>query len=411
LLTSSDAGRRPPEAGAGRRARFWSLRLFAVPAAFALLASLLAGCGAPAPTPSVPLAPLASPADPRSLHGLCPDPVVVQTGWYPTADLAAFYQLFGDGYRVDKRRKTVSGRFVTGGVDSGVGLEVRSGGPAIGYQLVPAQMYLDKTITLGTVTTDEAIQFSAGQPVVSVVAPLDGDPQILLWDPTTHPEFNSIVDIGQTDVPVVYYQGSMYMEYLLGTGQLRRRQVDGSYDGTPTRFTSTRGAVAIQGYATNEPYLYEHEVKAWGRPVRYQLVSETGYPQYANTVAVRAGDRSRLDGCLRRLVPMLQRAQVEFLTHPERTVRRIVSIVDAFGTGFTYSKGNADFAVRQLRDLGLSGNGNNRTLGDLDTTRLQRLINIVAPIVTAQHRTVRQPLRPADIATNEYVDPSIGLPD
>jgi hypothetical protein len=402
LLTSSDAGRRPPRlrAGPGRLRR---------PVAAAVALALLAGCGADVPPPSTPLAPLASAADPRSLRGSCPDPVVVQSNWFPTADVAVLYQLLGDGYRVDRNHKVVSGRLVAGDVDTGVGLVIRSGGPAIGFQQVPAQLYLDKSITFGMVITDEAIQYSAGQPTTAVVAPLDGDPQILLWDPAKHPEWNSIVDIGQTDSPVVYYQGATYMEYLIGTGILRRRQTDGSYDGTPTRFASERGSVVVQGYATNEPWVYGHEVAVWDRPVQYQLISETNYPQYANTLAIRTDDRARLDGCLRRLVPIVQQAQVDFLVHPAGTLARIVSIVDALHSSFTYTRGNADFAVRQLRDLGLSGNGNNRTLGDFDTGRLQRMIDIVVPIVTAQHRAVRQPLRPADIATNDYIDPAIGV--
>ena len=53
---------------------------------------------------------------------------------------------------------------VAGGTDTGVELEIRSGGPAIGFQQVSAQMYADKTITLGLVSTDEAIQNSAQQP-------------------------------------------------------------------------------------------------------------------------------------------------------------------------------------------------------------------------------------------------------
>ncbi|HVQ92140.1 MAG TPA: ABC transporter substrate-binding protein [Mycobacteriales bacterium] len=403
MHTSLDAGRRPGRVGAN-----W--RRLGRPVVVAVVLALAAGCGAGVPaSPSVPLAPLASPADPRSLHGLCPDPLVVQSNWFPTADVAALYQLLGDGYRVNKNHKTVSGRLVSGGLDAGVGLIIRSGGPAIGFQQVPAQMYLDKSITLGMVITDEAIQYSAAQPTTSVLAPLDGDPQILLWDPAGHPGWNSIIDIGQTDAPVVYYQGATYMEYLVGTGILRRRQIDGSYDGTPTRFTSERGSVVVQGYATNEPFVYQHEVAAWGRPVRYQLISETNYPQYANTLAIRTGDRARLDGCLRRLVPLVQQAQVDFLTRPDSTLHRIVDIVRAFDSSFAYSQGNAEFAVRQLRDLGLSGNGNNRTLGDFDTGRLQRMIDIVVPIVAAQRRPVRQPLAPADIATNEYVDPGIGV--
>jgi hypothetical protein len=379
-------------------------RLFAALAALALLA----GCGSASSTPQ-PVPRLARAGDVRSLAGVCPALVTLQTNWYPTADLAAAYALLGPGYQVDVKRKRVSGPLVTGGVDTGVRLEVRSGGPAIGFQQVPAQMYLDRSITLGMVITDEAIQYSAAHPTTAVVATLDGDPQILLWDPKAHPDWNTINDIGQSDTPVLYYSGATYMEYLVGSGILRRRQVEGAYDGTPSRFVTSGGQIAVQAYATNEPFVYEHEVRAWRKPVRYQLVSETNYPQYANTVAIRSGDRGQLGPCLERLVPMIQQAQVDFLTTPDRVLALIVEVVAAFDASFPYTRANADFAVRQLRDLGLAGNGGNRILGDFDTARLQRMIDIVGPILASQHRPARPGLTPADIATNDYLDPTIGL--
>ena len=67
------------------------------------------------------------------LRGLCPSTVVVQSSWYPQVEHAAVYQLLGRGYRVDARRKVVTGPLVAhGGVDTGVRIEIRAGGPAIG---------------------------------------------------------------------------------------------------------------------------------------------------------------------------------------------------------------------------------------------------------------------------------------
>jgi hypothetical protein len=367
------------------------------------------GCGGPGEQAVAGRAGQAAAAgDARNLKGVCPDRVVVQAGWLPQAELGELYQLLGS-YTVDTRRKRVSGPLLAGDVDTGVTLEVRSGGPATGYVPVSALMYQDTTITFGTRPTDESIMFSATLPTQSVLAPLDGDPQILLWDPATYPGFNSISDIGQTPTTVVYLQGNTYMNYLTGTGILRPGQVEGSYDGTPARFVTSGGKVVIQGYATNEPYLYEHEVHAWGRPVAYQLVQDTNYPNYANMLAIRARDRDRLDGCLRRLVPIIQQAQVDFLTRPEPTLARIVNIVAAYDTGFTYTPGNAAFGAHQLRDLGLAGNGADHTLGDTRTDRLQRLIDIITPIAAGQHKPVKTGLAPADLATNDYLDPAIGL--
>jgi hypothetical protein len=162
------------------------------------------------------------------------------------------------------------------------------------------------------------------------LAPLELDPQILLWDPTVHPDWHTITDIGQTNTKTLYFQGSAYMEYLVGAGILRRAQIDGSYDGSPSRFVASGGSIAVQGYATDEPYLYEHEVKAWGKPVAFQLVVDTGYPNYANVLTVRADQKARLAPCLQRLVPILQQAQVDFMRDPAGTVDLIVKLDRAY---------------------------------------------------------------------------------
>ena len=117
-------------------------------------------------------------------------------------------------------------------------MEIRNGGPAIGYQTVSAQMYADKSITLGQVNSDEAIQNSKSQPTLAVVAPLEISPLMILWGTKAHPDFNTIADIGQTDTKILYYQTDAYAQYLLGAGLVRASQMDGSYDGTPARFVS-----------------------------------------------------------------------------------------------------------------------------------------------------------------------------
>ena len=235
------------------------------------------------------------------------------------------------------------------------------------------------------------------------------DPQVLLWDPSAHPDWNTIQDIGLTDATVLYFQGSTYMEYLLRSGILRPSQVDASYNGTPDRFVASRGTLAVQGYATNEPWVWQHEVKQWGRPLAYALVNDTGYPNYANLLAVRPGDRPRLDGCLRRLVPIIQRAQVQFMAQPGPSTELIVRAVAA-QRGFTYTRPLADYATATMRRLGIVDNGKDRTLGNFDDTRLQRLIDILTPIFAGQNKPIRTGLTPADLVTNDYLDSSIGLP-
>jgi hypothetical protein len=64
-----------------------------------------------------------------------------------------------------------------------------------------------------------------------------------------------------------------------------------------------------------------------------------------------------------------------------------------------------------MRSDGIVGNGSNKTLGDFDPDRVAKIIRIVTPIYTGQKKPVRAGLEAEDIATNEFIDPSITLPD
>jgi hypothetical protein len=370
------------------------------------LALVASACGGGSGTGTA--APAAAPGS-VDLKGICPDPVVVQTNWFPQSEHGAVYQLLGAGATIDAAHRRVTGPLLAGGRSTGVRIQVRAGGPAVGFQSSAALMYQDPAITLGMLQSDEIIQTSKTQPVVGVVAPLELDPQMIMWDPATHPGWHTIADIGQTDAKVLYFQTGTYMEYLLGSGILRRRQVDGSYDGSPAAFVASGGKIAVQGYATNEPYTYQHEVSAWGRKVAYQLVYDTGYPNYGNVLTVRADTKATLSLCLRRLVPIIQQAQADFMRAPAAAIELILKLDRAYKGGFVYSRGNAEFAVQQLRGLGIVANGTDTTLGNFDYARLGRLLAIVAPIFSGQRKPIRPDLSPAEVGTNEFIDTSIGL--
>jgi hypothetical protein len=96
-------------------------------------------------------------AEAQNLAGLCPENVVVQLQWQPQSDMGALFEMLGPGYSVDTDDKSVSGTLVAGGKDTGVDLTLRAGGPAIGFQSVSSQMYVDDSITLGLVHGDQVI--------------------------------------------------------------------------------------------------------------------------------------------------------------------------------------------------------------------------------------------------------------
>ena len=120
-------------------------------AGLAVLTVTACGSGA---TPAAP--PATAAAGP--LAGVCPATVVVQTDWFPEAEYGAYFQMLGENPQFDGETKKVTAPLVDGGTPTGVQLEIRFGGPAIGFQQVSAQLYADKTITLGLVSTDEAIE-------------------------------------------------------------------------------------------------------------------------------------------------------------------------------------------------------------------------------------------------------------
>lgn len=345
------------------------------------------------------------------LSGVCPGTVVIQTDWNPESEMGGLYGLLGPDAEIDADKKVVRGPLYASGEWTGVDVEIRSGGPAIGFQGVPAQMYSDKDILLGWVNTDEAIANSAELPTTAVMASFEKAPWMVMWDPETYPDVETLADLGKTDAKVRYFDGATWMDYLVGAGILDEAQIDGSYDGTPGNFIAAGGADAQQGFATVEPYVYENDLDQWGRPVAFQLIADTGYPLYAVALSARTEDVAAEADCLEKLVPVVQQSTVDFFADPDATNALIVDAVQQFATGWVYSEELTKHSTREQIALGLVSNGDDATLGDFDEARVQEIFDIAAPLVTAAGSTPADGLEASDLYTNEFLDDSIGLPD
>jgi hypothetical protein len=176
-----------------------------LPALIALLLALLAACtNGGGENTGQPTAGAGS-SDPLDLRGVCPSTIVVQTSWTPEVEsFGALYALLGPNPQIDAKQKRVTAPLTAQGKDTGVKLELRAGGPAIGFEQATAQLYKDPDVHLAVPSaTDEVIQLSKTQPTIAVLALVDIDPQIILWDPQKHPDWNIIADIGQTDTKVL----------------------------------------------------------------------------------------------------------------------------------------------------------------------------------------------------------------
>ncbi len=344
-------------------------------------------------------------------EGVCPSTIVLQTDWNPEAEHGWLYELIGDDYVIDKDKVSVSGSLVdSAGMDLGVDVEVRSGGPAIGYQTVTSQMYQDDSILAGFVYTDEAIQNSAEFPTVAVMSGFEKNPQMIMWDPATYPDVKTIEDIGTAGILVRYFSGAAWMDYYTSQGILSADQVDGSYDGTPALFVADEGKSAQQGFGSAEPFIYENEIPEWGQPIAYAYINDAGWENYAQSIAAKPETIETYGECFKLLVPALQQASVDYLADPAETNALIVEAVETFDNGWVYSAGVADFGVQTILADGLQANGTDGVFGSFDMDRVSGLIEKAIPVYESLGQTPKEGLTPEDIVTNEFLDPTIALP-
>lgn len=338
------------------------------------------------------------------LSDVCPATIIIQTDWWPQAEYGATYGLLGPDYTVNTDNKIVSGPLYSHGQPTGVDVEIRAGSSAIGDSSVRAEMYTHEEITFGYGSTDGQIKNWEAAPLMSVVAPLEKNPQIIMWDPETYPDIETLSDLGEAGVTVNVFGGQTFTDVLVAEGILNADQIDPSYDGSPAAFIAAGGSIAQQGFASSEPFTYEH-LDEWGKPVKYELIHDAGFQNYSQTFAIRPAALEELRPCLEKFVPVVQQSAVDYLADPGPTNELIVDVVEQYDSFWTYSLDLADFSVATQAELGLTGNGDDDTLGNIDEARIETLLTQMRDA----GMDVPEDLTVADLVTNEFIDPSIGL--
>lgn len=375
----------------------------------AVLALAACGGGTPAPPAGAgPAAGSAAPAGgPLDLTGVCPATVVVQEDWQPEAEHGGVYSLVGKDRTIDAAGKLVRGPLVAHGVDTGVKIEVRPGGPNVGFQPTPALLALDPSIVLAAVNSDAAIAAGPKQPTVAVVSQLTASPMMFMWDPASHPGAQTLKDVTKSGAPVLTSDKTI-TALLVAQGLVAANQVDGSFEGTPARFVADPKVIQ-QGFVTSEPYTYAHELSQWNKPVSYERLADYGYTVYPSPMAVRADRLKDLTPCLKKLVPILQQAQIDFLANPGPTNALIVDLVNAYQTGWTYSAGVADYSVKTMREQHLVYNDPaSGVFGQFDPARMKQIVDTFGPILQQQGAITASP-DPSTLYTNDFIDPKIKM--
>ena len=354
--------------------RTTALALIAAAGAVAL--PIVGHASAPPTTEPADATSVAEGAAAADLSAVCPDTIVIQTDWFPESEYGAVYGLLGDDYEIDVENKIVSGVDGLQGQPTGVGIEIRAGGPAIGSD-VETELYTKDEITFAFGTTDGQILSWEDTPMLSVVAPLDINPQIIMWDPETYPDVATIADLGEAGVTINVFGGQTFTDVLVGQGILTEDQIDPSYDGGPTRFIGENGAIAQQGFASSEPYQYEQVFEDWMKPVAFQTIHDAGFQVYSQTLAIRPEDLETLRPASSCSFRSSSSRQSTSSTDPTRTNEAIVDIVEQYDTFWQYDLGLAAYSVETQAELGLTGNGPDGTIGNMDEARIETVLQQV----------------------------------
>lgn len=344
---------------------------------------------------------LATLTTPGALDGRCPAVVVVQTDWFPQAEHGGTFELVGDDAVIDKDAGTTRGTLTFRGVDTGVDIEIRAGGPFLESPVV-TEMYLDDAVTLGYVGNDTAISRFADAPTVAVFNALNVSPQAILWNADLHPDARTIADIAREVNRISVFGDRPFMRYLAARGDVTTDQIDGNYKGNLLLLTDD---IAHQGYATSEPHKYATNPDA-PLTAGWQLLHDVGWNQYPQNLAVRADRLGGLRDCLQLLVPMMQHAKLDYMTDPARTNALIVRVVREFDSYWTQTDADVAYGHASMLDLGIIGNGTTPTFGDLEEDRVNAFIATATPILRDQGLDVPD-LVATDIVTDEFLDKSV----
>jgi hypothetical protein len=364
--------------------------------AITAVALISASCGGSGDSNTAPTTPQTG-----ALAGICPQTVVVQTDWFPQAEHGGIYELLGADATSSKDTGATTGTLTFQGVEQGVKLEIRAGGPFLQTPVVTA-MYSDDAITLGYVGTDVAITRFADAPTIAVFNALNVNPQVVLWDAAKHPTALTLADAAKEVKSIYVYGDPAWARYFVAQGILSKDQIDSNYKGNLLLATED---AAHQGFATSEPYKYT-KLETGPVNVAYTLLHDLGWNSYAQNLAVRADKMDALRPCFDVLVPILQQAQLDYIAAPDRANAIIKAAVLAFDSWWTQSDGDLISGASQMVDLQIIGNGDTPTFGDLEESRVNDFISKATPVLREQGLEIGD-ITARDITDNGFLNPDI----
>ncbi len=82
--------------------------------------------------------------------------------------------------------------------------------------------------------------------------------------------------------------------------------------------TGARGRSSTRATPPPSSYKFECDLPSWNKPIAFQTYYDAGWKTYSQTLAILADDKEKLAPCLKKLVPLIQQAQVDYIKSPDR---------------------------------------------------------------------------------------------
>lgn len=335
------------------------------------------------------------------LGDVCPTTVAIQTASLPDPAVGALHLLLGPDQVVDVTTQRVAAPLVrVDGTVEDVVLEIRSGGPAVGFRSPLVLLAEDPGLLLAQVSTAVAARDAADVSSVGVVTLTDRSHDALIVDPANYPGVETVEAVRNAGIEVRHVTDEPFIAYLTATGSLAAEQLVAGFDGEPAAFVQSDGAIAQQGDLLVEPALLP-ALPQWGRPVTGIAAATAGWAVYDDTLVARPGDIDDHKTCLGRLVPLIQQATAAYGNEPGPTNVKMADLRSRFAPLARLTPELMDAGVVSGRDAGVFGDGTNSTLGDFDADRLEAFLPELATALGVDAVTVD------DLVTNEFIDPMI----
>ena len=349
------------------------------------------------------------------LDSVCPNPVVIQTDWVPEADHAFLYQMIGGG-------GTQAQYTYTGPLGStGINLQILAGGPGLGNGVSqPSSLYLGNLVkrvtpTLAFVSSDDAIQYSKQFATTAVFAEYQKSPQVIMFDPAKY-HITSLADL-KTAVSggaKMYVESTTFsfVRWLESQG-IPSSAFIGGYAGDLEKFVGSGGSLLNQGFATNEVYTLGHNTPNWDKTVGYAYIADLGLPFYQSSVSVANNKLSQLKPCQQKLVPIMQQAQVDYVTNPSE-INTLLADYNNKGLGASFWKTPVDLndaaAKIMVSDKLVANTPGTSSLGGFNMSQVDQVLTALVPVYQAAGTSSLNPaVKSSDIATNQFIDTTIGL--